>query len=160
MSAITKESRATLPGQPPVPFFVRHLYAICALSSLMTFPLIGLEYALIGMTQRYFHDRWPSHHLGDPPIFAVCLVAFCLAAGIPWFYGTWSASRFIVHLVRFYLRAERPDLAEEALLAFCNQLWYRHLKADNQLVDFVLEKRIETKRDRYHRFLARMNKLQ
>ncbi len=139
-------------SMPKVPFVVKNLYGLTALSSLLTFPLILVVYQLFEHGDRVIHQVWHSVPITDPPLEFVCFIAFMMAVSITWLPGCAVASRYILRLVRFHLDHGDEKAAELALLKYSNQLWYRDIRKNLWLLEFIMQKRLWEKAGRFTRF--------
>lgn len=141
--------------EPKVPFIVKNLYGIVALSSLLTLPLIGVVYVAFKDGNRLIHGWLPRVPIVDPPLFLVFLVALMIAVSIAWLPGGAVASRYIVRLTRFHLDHGDEKAAEQVLLRDSRQLWYHHIKKNKWLLEFIVEKHLDEKSGRFARFSRR-----
>jgi hypothetical protein len=139
-------------NEPKVPFLVKNLYGLTALSSLLTFPLILVVYQLFEHGDRMIHQVWHSVPIADPPLFPVSIIALMLAFSIAWLPGCAVASHYIVRLVRFHLDHGDEKAAEQALLKYSNQLWYRDIRKNTWLLEFIVQRHLWEKADRFARF--------
>ncbi len=139
-------------GEPKIPFVVKNLYGLTALSCLLTFPLIYVVYQAAERGDKLIHEWWHSVPIADPPLFPVVFIAFMMAFSITYLPGCAVASRYIVRLVRFHLERGDEKAAKQALLKYSNQLWYRDIRKNMWLLEFIVQRHLWEKAGRFARF--------
>lgn len=149
---------SSLTDLPRVPFLVRNGYGITALCALLTFPLYYPVSLMYEWSFAFCARIMSLSRVPEPPIFLVFLTALLLAISPPMIVGFSLASRYLVKAVKYYLDQNDQARAEEALLSWIKNLWYRDYQRNQWLQNFIRDRKIHEKSPKLARFAERAAK--
>lgn len=148
------------PTLPKMPFMAKHVYGIAALFVVVTiFPIFSILFNFYEKSVIFLVRCGLLSKVINPPIEILFVIALVVSFSPSYFLGSMLSSKWLVKMVKYFYSQKNDHIASEMLRIYANVLWYKHLKKDLLLQNFILEKKLHEKSKRLRKFMKRLGYL-